>query len=259
MQRDLSAILQDGEPGRLKAYVARAPEVRRALALAAIRQLGVSAATGVTEGRVRFGLLNGKLAQRLLFERDLVRKPVSHTAFRLLWPLLWQRRFLMPLVEPKGIYCFYTRELVERLAARIGDRRTLEIAAGDGTLSRFLRDAGVDVTATDDYSWAHSVRYDPALVRREEAREALRRHRPEVVLCSWPPPGNPFERHVFTTPSVQLYVVISSRHELGAGDWEAYRRQTAFELTADPELSRLVLPPESDPAVYVFERRRGLS
>lgn len=28
----------------------------------------------------------------------------------------------MPLVGPKGIYCFYSRRLVEVLAAAIGDR-----------------------------------------------------------------------------------------------------------------------------------------
>ena len=53
--------------------------------------------------------LNGFVAQRLLFARGLERKPVSMRRFRLIWPLLWQRRRLMPLVQPKGIYCFYSR------------------------------------------------------------------------------------------------------------------------------------------------------
>jgi hypothetical protein len=74
-------------------------------------------------------------------------------AFRLVWPLLWQRRFLMPLVGPKGIYCFYSKPLIRKLADMIGDRRTLELAAGDGTLARFLIGSGVNITATDDYSW----------------------------------------------------------------------------------------------------------
>ena len=62
----------------------------------------------------------------------------------------------MPLVEPRGIYCFYSGALVARLAALIGARSCVEIAAGDGTLSRFLRDAGVDVVATDDASWTQT-------------------------------------------------------------------------------------------------------
>ena len=77
--------------------------------------------------------------------------------FGLLWPLLAQRRLLMPLVQPKGIYWFSSKQLIKALASMIGDRRCLEIAAGDGTLSRFLSDEGVAVTATDDYSWSNSV------------------------------------------------------------------------------------------------------
>jgi hypothetical protein len=230
-----------------------AAEIRRHMAAAAIKQLSVSAATGVTGGRVRFNLLNGYVAQKLLFVRDLERKPVSLFWFRLVWPLLWQRRFLMPLVAPKGIYCFYSRRLVRALAELVGDRRCLEIAAGDGTLARFLADGGVWITATDDHSW-RDVRFE-APVLRQDARDALRQYRPEVVICSWPPAGNPFEREVFETPSVQLYVVIGSRHRFASGDWQAYEQQTEFELAEDPRLSRLVLPPELEAVVLVFRRR----
>jgi hypothetical protein len=222
------------------------------MAVAAVKQLSLSAATGVTEGRLRFNLVNGWVAQKLLFEQGLRRKPVSLAWFRVTWPLVWQRRFLMPLVGPKGIYCFYSRQLIRKLAAMIGDSPCLEIAAGDGTLSRFLAAEGVAVVATDDHSW-QDVDFPPAVLR-QDAREALRRHRPGVVICSWPPAGNDFERDVFKTPSVQTYVVISSRHRFAAGDWAAYEEQTDFDFAEDPALTRLVLPPELDAAVYVFRR-----
>jgi hypothetical protein len=142
--------------------------------------------------------------------------------------------------------------LVEQLAALIGERTCLEIAAGDGTLSRFLADAGVDITATDDHSWK-DVTF-PASVIEEDARESLRRRKPRVVICSWPPAGNTFERHVFKTPSVELYVVIGSRHRFASGDWTAYEAQTTFAFAVDEELGGLVLPPEIEPAVYRFTR-----
>jgi hypothetical protein len=201
---------------------------------------------------VRFNLVNGWVAQRLLFEHGLRRKPVSMPAFRLLWPLLWQRRFLMPLVGPNGIYCFYSKPLIRRLAEMIGGRRALEIAAGDGTLARFLADAGVDVTPTDDHSW-RDVDF-PDTVVRQDAAQAVRSRRPQVVLCSWPPAGNDFEREVFRTDSVELYVVIGSKHQFATGNWDAYEAQTQFEFAADEKLSALVLPPELDAAVYVFRR-----
>ena len=230
-----------------------AAQIRRQMTIGALREASLSAATGVTSGRLRFNLVNGWVMQRLLFRRGFERKPVSRFWFRLLWPLLWQRRYLMPLVEPKGIYCFYSRGLVRALAARIGDRSCVEIAAGDGTLSRFLADEGVQMTATDDHSWTHAIDF-PTTVVRQDARTALRTRRPAVVLCSWPPPGNTFEAEVFRTPSVELYVLIASRHEFAAGNFVAYEQQGEFTFAEAPELSRLVLPPELEAAVYVFER-----
>ena len=75
------------------------------------------------------------------------------------------------------------------------------------------------------------------------------------MLCSWPPANNDFERAVFNTRSVELYIVIGSRHQFAAGNWATYEQQTAFELEESLELSRLVLPPELDAAVYLFRRK----
>lgn len=229
-------------------------QVRRYLAVTLLDQAYLSATTGVRSGTVRLGLVGGLLAQRLLFARDLERKPVSLFWFRVVWPLVRSRRRLMPLVRSQGIYCFYSRPLVRRLAELVGDRECLEIAAGDGTLAAFLRRAGVRITATDDYSWGDAIRY-PEQVIHLDARKALRTYQPRVVICSWPPAANTFERHVFTTASVELYIVVTSRHELGAGDWDTYRCQQDFDLTDDRALAELTLPPELDGAVLIFRRR----
>ncbi|NTV49949.1 MAG: SAM-dependent methyltransferase [Geobacteraceae bacterium] len=229
--------------------------VRTRIAHLSIKQHLVSEATGIEKGKVRFNLLNGFFAQRLLFADGLVRKPVSLFWFRLFWPLLRQKRLLMPLVQPKGIYCFYSRQLVDALAMLIASRTCLEIAAGDGTLTRFLTDSGVKISATDDHSWKHEVNY-PEFVVKRDANEALREYSPEVVLCSWPPAGNTFEHQVFRTRSVQLYIVIGSRHRFAAGNWDDYLQQSSFGFEEDKKLSGLVLPPELDAAVYVFRRNR---
>ncbi len=265
--QSLALLFQQGKSAEITAYLQQLSRksttdknedlchtVRYQMARAAVRQHYIAMASGVESGTVRFNLLNGLVAQRLLFAHDLVRKPVSLFWFRLLWPLLWQRRFLMPLVQPKGIYCFYSRQLIDRLAAIIDNRNCLEIAAGDGTLSRFLRDRGVRTTATDDYSWGHAVSY-PEWVVRSEARVALNRYAAETVICSWPPAGNDFEKKIFRTRSVQQYILIASRHRHAAGDWDAYEEQQAFTMQEVPELSSLVLPPELDAAVYLFTRK----
>lgn len=208
---------------------------------------------GTAVGHLRFRRWSGWLVQQLFFARGLRRKPVSMKAFRWLWPLVTQRRILMPLVTPLGMYCFYSRELILALAERIGERSCLELAAGDGTLARFLSAAGTTVIATDDRSWSHAISY-PDDVEALEATEALRRYRPSVVLCSFPPPNNTFERAVFESASVDLYVVVTTRHRFAAGDWDGYARQTRFERSDEKSLARLVLPPEIDPAVLVFRR-----
>ena len=276
VQQDLGQMLATSNTAEVEAYIAQlarpdrrnrheqlhgrrgedaalSMQVRRHIAVGILRQIRMQAATGITEGRIRFNLPNGYVAQKLLFVEGLERKPVSMRWFKAVWPLLWQKRLLMPLVERQGIYCFYSKPLIKRLAELIGDRKCLEIAAGDGTLARFLTDRGVQVTATDDHSWSKNVKY-PDNVARLDAVTSLRRHRPKVVICSWPPAGNSFEREVFRTETVDTYIVIGGGSESNFGNWADYRSQTKFTMEDSPELGDLVLPPELGPKVLVFRR-----
>lgn len=218
----------------------------------AVARLAQSAAVGVEEGTVRLSRLDAWVVQRLFFSRGLTRKPVSLAAFRWAWPLVRQKRRVLPLLQQKGVYCFYSRALVERLAALIGRREALEVAAGDGTLSRFLNQAGAAVRATDDHSWAHAVEY-PGAVERLDALAAVEKYQPRVVLCSFPPPGNRFEKALLSRRHLELYLVVTTRHRFAAGDWKAYQASGRLVMREDPALSRLVLPPEVDPVVVRFE------
>jgi hypothetical protein len=229
--------------------------LREHLAHLALRRTSTALATKETSGSVRLGLWSGTVIQRLLFKQGLERKPASLASFKFWWRFVFDRKLLMPLVQPRGIYCFYSRELISALGELIAGQPCVELGAGDGTLSRFLHDAGVHVTPSDNGSWGNSIHY-PDQVERIDAKAALKKHQPRVVLTSWAPPGNTFERTIFETPSVQTYVTIGSRHRGAAGNFDAYERQTAFEWSLDERLSALVLPPELDPAVYVFRRRQ---
>lgn len=280
VQQDISAIVERGVAEELKAYLecisaqttlAKPPPgmrqknneaalsqfIRSRMAHESIKKLCLATLAtdaGVTNGKLRFNLFNGYIAQKLLFSRGLERKPVSLFWFRLFWPLVWQKKRLMPLVQPRGIYCFYSQALIEALAGMIASRSCLEIGAGDGTLTRFLKNQGVQLTATDNHGWKNAVAY-PEWAIKLDAREALATYAPEVVICSWPPSQNDFERHVFSTPSVQLYIVIGSRLQSAFGNWKAYTQQSAFDLEEDKKLGALVLPPELEAAVYVFRRK----
>ena len=278
VQQDISTIVERGAADELNTYLAslsaptsapgQRPQnlqatlshyARSRMAREAVKKLCLStlaADVGVKQGKLRFNLFNGFIAQKLLFARALERKPVSLFWFRLLWPLVWQRKRLMPLVQPRGIYCFYSHELIAALSEMIGARSCLEIGAGDGTLTRFLKDRGVQITATDNHGWSQAVKY-PEWVIKQDAREALPTYAPEVVICSWPPAQNDFERDVFNTSSVQLYIVIGSRHQFAFGNWKDYRQQTSFGHEEDKRLAALLLPPELESAVHVFRRKQG--
>lgn len=235
---------------------ARPHLVRGRLWLLALDQCALAAAAGQASGKVRFNLLNGLLIQKLLFRQGLERKPASLTWFRLCWPLVSQKRILMPLVQSQGIFCFYSGKLIVEISSLIAGRSCLEIAAGDGTLSRLLTEAGAPVRATDDHSWTHVIDF-PEQVEKMAAPTALERYRPQVVICSWPPPGNLFEQQVFNTPSVELYLVIGSRHAFASGNRQAYAGRKGFDLEVSPRLSHYVLPPELDSEVLIFRRRES--
>jgi SAM-dependent methyltransferase len=128
------------------------------------------------------------------------------------------------------LYLLPTRRFVNALARQIrglGVTRVLEVAAGDGFLARCLARAApeLELNATDSGAWSdpnarmtraerRALRDVPGLalgenVQRLDAARAIRRYRPELVLCSWLPPGDMLD----TLVRARVRYVL----ELGAG------------------------------------------
>ena len=91
-----------------------------------------------------------------------------------------------------GLYSLPTHELVERLREIIGGRSAIEVGAGHGVLAEAL-----GIVATDShqqtmpkYRAAYAskgwpiVPYGPN-VEKLDAKEAIRKHRPQVVIGCW--------------------------------------------------------------------------
>jgi hypothetical protein len=193
------------------------------------------------------------ISQTLFFDRKRQRRSPSRLLFKCLWPLVRGKAAISTTIQGMGIYCVFTREFARELKRLICDRACVEVGAGDGTLTLLLEAFGVSVHATDNYSWEKRIRY-PDWVEKYTAEQALERYAPEVVLCSWPPPGNQFEKHIFATESVKMYIAIVSRHRYAAGNWLTYRSQKGFAWQSEPELTRLLVPQEWDHEVLVFRR-----
>ncbi|ASA24255.1 SAM-dependent methyltransferase [Paenibacillus donghaensis] len=228
--------------------------IKARFAIYLLEQLNVAVSAKSPATSVRFNLWDGTILQKLLFRKGFDRKPVSLGLFKFWWRLISHKEILMPLVNKKGIYCFYSKALIKELSTLLGDKKCLEIAAGDGTLTRFLQQKNIDCHATDDYSWEHYITY-PQSVEKADAKAALQKYSPEAVLCSWPVPGNPYEKHVFRTPSVDLYIMLGTSEAAVTGDFAAYTNADKFSMERSERLSALLLPPSDENAVYIFRRK----
>lgn len=91
----------------------------------------------------------------------------------------------------RGVYLLPTAELIAWLHERIGERSAIEIGSGNGALGRALgiprTDSRVQEGAAKAFHEATRqppVRYGDDVVRLEAA-EAVRVHRPQVVVAAW--------------------------------------------------------------------------
>lgn len=90
-------------------------------------------------------------------------------------------------------YCLLAYDWIKPLAEWIGSRKCLEIMCGSGALSKALQDCGVQIRATDDFSWDenHAVPWfrDPwTEIEQLNAAAAIEKYGAEIdfVICSWP-------------------------------------------------------------------------
>lgn len=229
------------------------PDIIKArLAIYLLEQLNIIASSSST-GNVRLNFWDGTILQKLLFKKGLERKLVPVKKFNFFWKFIKNKRILMPLVNKQGIYCFYSKELISECAKLIGEEKCLEIGAGDGTLTHFISTHNTKCIATDDYSWGQYISY-PSFVEKADAKTALQKHKPKAVICSWPVPKNSYEKHVFKTASVDLYIVIGTKNATLTGDFETYHSINNFTIELNEYMSSLILPPSNENAVYIFRR-----
>lgn len=117
-------------------------------------------------------------------------------------------------------------EFVENLAGEIKglnvNGRIVEVCAGNGKLSYWLRQFGVPAFATDDYSMP--LRRDPKYVEKLSHTKALKKYEPELVIGCWMP-GEGTEIDVLDFDSVRHYVRIGEGPEGATGDEEIWDRK----------------------------------
>ena len=129
------------------------------------------------------------------------------------------------------MYMLWTKEYIDELADFIKsihkDGNVLEVGAGDGMLSYWLRDRGIPVVATDDNTWKITAR---APVRKLGVKKAIKEYNPEVVVCSWPTMDGKLDKEIFfAEPPKVILIGEGAGGCTGSGEvWNGLPRKLGY-------------------------------
>jgi hypothetical protein len=102
---------------------------------------------------------------------------------------------LKEIANHYGMWVIVDRTWTADLARWIGERKVLEIMAGVGWLAQALSEHGINIDATDDFSWSvpadciEGRDFSPVYpsLRHQSAVEAVQASDADILLIAWPP------------------------------------------------------------------------
>ena len=112
-----------------------------------------------------------------------------------------QPTLLWHYCEQRDIHDFYTNEYIKALSDSIKSfSNILEVGAGRGNLSKYLKSYVKNITATDsdDFDNVTQISYE----------KALKTMNPDLVICSWMPYGEDWTPQFRSTESVRSYILL---------------------------------------------------
>lgn len=127
---------------------------------------------------------------------------------------------------------FFNKQFNDELAniiKRWKPERVLEVGAGNGLLSRMLEMRGLNMIATDDFSWKLKQMYQ---VEKLGVKSALKTHQPDVVIGCWMPLYTDWTPFFRATPSVKYYIIIGEVDACCGGDWKMRKGWTMGQLAS---------------------------
>jgi len=135
------------------------------------------------------------------------------------------------------VYELWTDEYITALAQYIGRRcevtgenlyRIVEIGAGDGRLTHFLRKKfdelgyhNIDIIATDTGAWA-SDSWLP-VTKVEDTPATLQKYKPKMVICSWMIPREDLSKEFRDQSTVEEYILIGPPNgDIAGATWDTW-------------------------------------
>jgi hypothetical protein len=135
--------------------------------------------------------------------------------------------------EVLNIFQFYSTEFIDHIVEtinKLAPQSIVEVGAGDGFLSYFLRECGVDIVPTDDYSRPHINR--PERVEKIGHKDALRKYNPDLVVINWEEHLGRYSIDVLGYPSVKHLLWIGEDERGCTGSEELW--EFDYENTDNP-------------------------
>lgn len=114
------------------------------------------------------------------------------------------RGFRDYLEEQYGMWAYISAPLVADIADYVGDSAVLEVMAGNGYISKGLKDLHKTVYTTDSLAWTtenQTGKHQVTDVEKLDAIAAIQKYQDQVdyVIMSWSPDGLPIDQEILAT------------------------------------------------------------
>ena len=99
-------------------------------------------------------------------------------------------------------YVLLSHNLINALAVYLKNKKCLEVMAGCGSISKCLKDKGIDIIATDNYSWNNHCWFNKnnnwCDIENIDCVKAIQKYGQSIdyIIMSWPPYDSPEANNV---------------------------------------------------------------
>lgn len=148
-------------------------------------------------------------------------------------------------------YVLLSKELIDALVGYLHDKKVLSVMSGSGYLERHLKDNGVDIIATDDYSWCNRCPeyFNDAKengVENMDAVEAVKKYGDwaDVILLCWPYMDRGAYDVLMEMRNHPNTIMLYEGEDIGGNTADGYFFSEADFIYSDPETEKInkVLP-----------------
>lgn len=154
------------------------------------------------------------------------------------------RNFRDYLEEQYGMWAYISSAFTNQLAKFLAGKRTLEVMAGNGYISKGLKDHGANVITTDSLAWQtenETGKHQLVPIEKLSALEAYHKYKDQIdyILMCWSPDGVPVDNELLEairSDGNQVQLIVIGEKD-GATNSKVFWQNAEFEK--NPEINKL--------------------